>query len=136
MSPEARVRGGSPGPAFGYAPRTESRFGRRGRVGDAAISVRWASTSPSDGRFSTAHLETTPDQLRGRFQELHARGEGYVEVATDDRRFPLLLMGFRGEHAVVHRSDGPESMSLLRGDGSVSSEDVVEVLIMDNLAAF
>lgn len=45
-------------------------------------------------------------------------------------------MGFRAGRAVVHRAEGPESLSLLRGDGSVPPDAVVEIPIMDELAIF
>jgi hypothetical protein len=104
-------------------------------MADPAISVRLAATSPSDGRFSAVHLTTTPDQLRNRFEELRARGGGYLEIGTGAQEFPQLLMGFRGNHAVIHLQDGPQSTWLLRGDGSTPSEDVVDVPIIDDLVA-
>jgi hypothetical protein len=118
------------------ALRTQVKFDRRRRLAEAAISVSWAATSPSDGRFSAVRLKTTPDQLRNRFTELRARGQGYLEIGVSAQEFPQLLMGFRGKHAVIHLQDGPQSMALLRGDGSLPSEDLVDVPIMDDLAAF
>ncbi len=48
----------------------------------------------------------------------------------------MLAMGFREGHAVIHRAEGPGAMSLLHGDGSVASDAVIEVLVMDELAFF
>ncbi|MER6557600.1 hypothetical protein ABT300_07500 [Streptomyces sp. NPDC001027] len=74
--------------------------------------------------------------LADRFNELRSRGQGYVEVRSPSRQFPVLSLAFRDDHAVVHLMSGTERMSLLAGDGSVSSGAEVEVPIMDDLTAF
>ena len=96
----------------------------------------WTGTSPNDGQFSPHELVSTLEQLERRFVELRARGQGYLEVRLPDSDFPLLTLGFRGEHAVVHAADSHEAITLHRGDGTVPLDDVVEVLIVDELARF
>jgi len=77
-----------------------------------AMEVVWAATSPDDGRFSPHEVVTTVEQLERRFIELRARGEGYLEVRLPDRDFPVLTMGFRGDHAVIHAAESRESIAL------------------------
>jgi glyoxylate carboligase len=48
----------------------------------------------------------------------------------------VLILAFRGDHAVVHLMSEAERMSLLAGDGIVPSGAEVEVPIMDDLAVF
>jgi hypothetical protein len=74
--------------------------------------------------------------LLERFDALRSQGQGYLEVEMLDDESPLLTVGFRGDHAVVHLSTGPESMSLLTGDGSVRPGDTVQVRIMDDPSEF
>ncbi|MFE5812939.1 hypothetical protein [Streptomyces sp. NPDC056479] len=50
--------------------------------------------------------------------------------------FPQLTLGFQGDQAVIHLFDDPETSSLLVGDGTVGADGVVEVPVMDDLAAF
>jgi hypothetical protein len=57
-------------------------------------------------------------------------------VRLPDRAFPVATVGFRGGLAVAHVADGPTSMALLRGDGSVSPDQLVEVPIMNDAAQF
>jgi hypothetical protein len=75
-------------------------------------------------------------ELLKRYCELRQRGEGYVEVRLPEHEFPVVTVGFRGDFAVAHVADGPTSMALLRGDGSVPPARLVEVLIMDDVSAF
>lgn len=100
------------------------------------MDVVWTATSPSEGRFSPREVVSTVEQLECRFLELRACGQGYLEVRLAERDFPLLTLGFRGEHAVVHAEDSHESSTLRRGEGAVPSDVVVEVLIFDELARF
>ncbi|MFF7165055.1 hypothetical protein ACFZBP_27430 [Streptomyces sp. NPDC008086] len=75
-------------------------------------------------------------RLRGRIDELLARGQGYLEVPLSAGEFPVLTLGVRHGHAVVHLFRDAASVSLLVGDGSVPSDAAVEVPIMDDLAEF
>jgi hypothetical protein len=99
------------------------------------LQVAWAATSPNSGRLAP-EVESTFDELLARFRELRARGEGYLEVRNPDRDFPAITMGFRDGRAVIHVAHGPESLALLRGDDSVSPNEQVEVLIIDEPAVF
>lgn len=74
------------------------------------MEVVWAATSPDDGQFSPHEVVSTVEQLERRFLDLRARGEGYLEVRLQHQDFPLLTMGFRGDHAVIHAADSPESI--------------------------
>ncbi|NYF57893.1 hypothetical protein HDA35_003724 [Micromonospora purpureochromogenes] len=100
------------------------------------MNVVWAGTSPTSGRFLLAEIKSTAAELFDRFGELRSRGEGYLEVRMPDRDFPLLTVGFRGEHAVIHLADAPESMSLLEGDNSVPIDEPVEVPVMGDSVEF
>lgn len=68
--------------------------------------------------------------------ELRTRGQGYIEVRLPTGEFPLLTMGFRGNHAVLHLFQDVETGSLLVGDGSVAANAVIDVPIMDEQAEF
>jgi hypothetical protein len=82
-----------------------------------------------------AHVRKA-EAFSDRFSDLRSRGQGYVEGRSPDREFPVLILAFRGDHAVVHLMSDTERMSLLVGDGTVPSGAEVEVPIMDDLAAF
>jgi hypothetical protein len=96
----------------------------------------WAATSPASGRFSPTEVTSTVAELLERYRQLKQRGEGYLEVRLPDSKFPVVTVGFRAGVAVAHAADGPTAMALLRGDGSVPSDQPVEVLIMDEAAEF
>ncbi|WUP46588.1 hypothetical protein OG766_05450 [Streptomyces sp. NBC_00259] len=96
----------------------------------------WAATSPESGRFSPGERSSDVRGLSDRFSQLRARGQGYLEVRLPSSELPQLTLGFRGDHAVMHLIDGSEAMSLLVGDGSVTSGAAVDVPIVDDLTAF
>ncbi|MFG2576124.1 hypothetical protein [Streptomyces sp. NPDC048481] len=100
------------------------------------MSVVWAATSPESGLFYPVERCSEVKDLSDRFNELRSRGQGYVEVRSPNREFPVLSLAFRDDHAVVHLMSSTERMSLLVGDGTVPSDAEVEVPIMDDLAAF
>ena len=100
------------------------------------VEAVWAASSPVSGRFSPSEVTSTAAELLERYRQLRERGEGYVEVRLPNRGFPVVTVGFRGGLAVAHVADGPTSMALLRGDGSVSPDQLVEVPIMDDAAQF
>ncbi len=75
-------------------------------------------------------------ELSDRLNELRSRGQGYVEVRSPDAEFPILILAFRDDHAVVHLMSSTERMSLLAGDSTVPSGAEAEVPIMDDLAVF
>ncbi|MET7745529.1 hypothetical protein [Streptomyces sp. NPDC005385] len=74
--------------------------------------------------------------LYARLSDLRSRGQGYIEVRSSNRDFPVLTMAFRDDHAVVHLESAPERMSLLAGGDTLPSDAEVEVPIMDELAVF
>ncbi|MET9122552.1 hypothetical protein [Streptomyces sp. NPDC004528] len=96
----------------------------------------WAATSPESGRFTSTEEPSVVRELSERLSELRSRGQGYIEVRLPNLEFPTLMLGFRGDHAVVHLLSAPERMSLLAGDGTLPSHAEVEVPIMDELALF
>ncbi|WP_326659191.1 hypothetical protein [Streptomyces canus] len=100
------------------------------------MSVVWAATSPGSGLFHPVERRSEVADLSGRFNDLRSRGQGYVEVPSPNREFPVLILAFRDDHAVVHLMSDAERMSLLVGDGTVPSGAAVEVPIMDDLAVF
>ncbi|MER7807367.1 hypothetical protein [Streptomyces sp900116325] len=100
------------------------------------MSVVWAATSPESGRFSPVEKRSEVRDLSDRLHDLRSRGQGYIEVRSPNREFPVLMLGFRDDHAVVHLMSDAEGMSLLAGDGTLPSDAEVAVPIMDELAAF
>ncbi|MDF2273276.1 hypothetical protein P2Q00_49000 [Streptomyces coacervatus] len=100
------------------------------------MSVVWAATSPESGLFDPVERRSEVKDLSDRFNDLRSRGQGYVEVRSPDREFPVLILAFRDDHAVVHLMSDTERMSLLVGDGTVPSGAEVELPIMDDLAVF
>ncbi|MFH9892314.1 hypothetical protein ACH4OQ_19925 [Streptomyces luteogriseus] len=100
------------------------------------MSVMWAATSPESGLFHPVERRPEVKDLSDRFNDLRSCGQGYVEVRSPDKEFPVLTLAFRGDHAVVHLLSAAERMSLLAGDGIVPSGVEVEVPIMDDLAVF
>lgn len=100
------------------------------------MSVVWAATSPESGLFDPVERRTEVKDLSDRFDDLRSCGQGYVEVRSPDREFPVLTLAFRVDHAVVHMMSDTERMSLLAGDGAVSSGAEVEVPIVDDLTVF
>ncbi|MEU6251563.1 hypothetical protein [Streptomyces sp. NPDC047043] len=100
------------------------------------MSVLWAATSPESGLFHPVERRSEAKDLSDRFNDLRSCGQGYVEVRSPDREFPVLILAFRDDHAVVHLLSDTERMSLLVGDGTVPSGAEVEVPIMDDLAVF
>ncbi|WP_416980827.1 hypothetical protein [Streptomyces sp. T028] len=93
-------------------------------------------TSLESGRFTPGQRRSELPELTGDFNKLRSRGQGYLEVRLPDTEFPQLTLGFRDDHAIIHRFTNEESMSLLIGDGTVPAEATVDVPIMDDLTAF
>ena len=95
----------------------------------------WAAT-PEDGRFTGAEVTATARALRTALDELAARGERLPRSSTNKRGLPHITLGFRAGRAVVHRFDSADSVSLHVGGGSVPSDAVVDVPILDESASF
>ncbi|MEV8593614.1 hypothetical protein [Streptomyces sp. NPDC052012] len=100
------------------------------------MSMVWAATSPESGRFDPVERRSEMKELSDRFNDLRSSGQGYVEVRSSYREFPVVMLAFREGHAVVQLMSDAERMSLLVGDGTVPSGTEVEVPIMDDLAVF
>jgi transposase len=106
------------------------------RVGSAEMSVTWAATALESGRYSAVERDSDVGELADHFNELRSRGQGYIEVRLPVSEFPLLALGFQGDQAVIHRFDDAERSSLLVGDGTAAADAMVDVPVMDDLAAF
>ncbi|MEE1671584.1 hypothetical protein RCR19_39870 [Streptomyces sp. WAC07094] len=100
------------------------------------MSVMWAATSPESGLFHPDERRLEVKDLSDRFSNLRSRGQGYLEVRSPNREFPVLILAFRDNHAVIHLMSDTERMSLHVGDGTVPSGAEVEIPIMDDLAVF
>jgi hypothetical protein len=100
------------------------------------MSVVWSMTSLESGRFSAGDKCLELSNLADDFNALRSRGQGYLEVRLPGDSFPQMTLGFRGDYAIIHLFSDGESVSLLIGDGTVPSEAMVEVPIMDDLAVF
>lgn len=81
-------------------------------------------------------VERAQGHLWERIEELRARGRGYLEIPLPGSEFPVLTLGLRHGHAVVHLFQDAEKVSLLVGDGSVPPDAAAEIPIMDDLAEF
>ncbi|MEV6989122.1 hypothetical protein AB0N87_07745 [Streptomyces sp. NPDC093228] len=100
------------------------------------MSVMWAATALESGQFSAFERRSDAGDLADHFNELRTRGQGYLEVRLSGSEFPLLTLGFQGDQAVIHLFDDAERSSLLIGDGTASADAIVEVPVMDDVAAF
>ncbi|MFJ4894724.1 MULTISPECIES: hypothetical protein [unclassified Streptomyces] len=100
------------------------------------MSVVWTATSPESGLFDPVERRSGVKDLSDRFNDLRSCGQGYLEVRSPDRGFPVLVVAFRGSHAVVHLMSDAARMSLLGGDGIVPVGAEVEVPIMNDLTVF
>jgi hypothetical protein len=96
----------------------------------------WAATSPESGYFSVVERCSEAGDLSASFSQLRSRGQGYLQVRLPESDYPLLTLGFRGDHAVVHLFSDAEAVSLLVGDGTTPSDTVVDVPIMEDPAEF
>jgi hypothetical protein len=105
--------------------------GKRGRM-----SVVWAATSPESGLFHPVEGRSEVKDLSDRFNDLRSYGQGYLEVRSPNREFPVLILTFRDDHAIIHLFTDEESAFLLVGDGTVPSDVTVDVPIMDDLTSF
>src|SRR5688572_27319513 len=104
-------------------------------AGGIALEVVWMATDDS-GQLPSDLVTSTLDDLRARVRALRAGGEGYVIVSRPGNLYPVLLVGFRGEDAVVHLQPDDETMILLNGDGSVPDDQQADVLIIEETATF
>jgi hypothetical protein len=100
------------------------------------VEVVVAATSTESGRFDPVERFIDVDDLLRLFDQLTGIGQGYLEVRSTEREFPLVMVGFRGGFAVMHCASTPDQTALLYGDGSVAAEATIEVPIMDELAIF
>lgn len=96
----------------------------------------WAATSPESGWFRAGETCSGAAELADRLNALRDRGQGYLEVWLQGREFPMLTLGFQGSRAVMHLFEGADRVSLLVGDGTAAVDDMVDVPIMDEPAAF
>lgn len=97
------------------------------------MSVVWAATSPSSGRFE-ARREGDASELFTRLEELRVAGSGYLEAGHTGREheLPYLSLHFKGDRAVIERFNQDGSISLLYGDGSAPSGEVIHVPLLDD----
>ncbi|WP_371799007.1 hypothetical protein OG963_14315 [Streptomyces sp. NBC_01707] len=100
------------------------------------MSVVWSMTSPESGVFHPGERRSELRDLTDEFNELRSHGQGYLEVRLPDNEFPQLTLGFQSDHAIIHLFTSEESMSLLSGDGTVSSEVTIDVPIMSEMSTF
>ena len=95
-----------------------------------------AATSVETGRFAVIERSVDRDELIRLVDQLSSMDEGYLEVHPLSNAYPTLLVGFGRRCAVVQCMSSADSMALLMGDGSVVGAELVDVLIMDDLASY
>ncbi|MBB3101573.1 hypothetical protein FHR83_009302 [Actinoplanes campanulatus] len=103
------------------------------------MEVVWSATELKSRRFHPTPVRSDPAELDHHFRQLRRRRiRGYIEVEIPSVESPRLAIGFRGEHAVIHKVvAAPVAQSfLLAGDGTVPNEAYIQVPIMDELARF
>ncbi|GGJ28367.1 hypothetical protein [Streptomyces brasiliensis] len=100
------------------------------------MSVAWTATTLESGRYSAVERGSDVRELADHFNQLRSHGQGYLEVRLPGSEFPRLTLGFQGDQAVIHLFDDAERSSLLIGDGTAAADAVVDVPVMDDLAAF
>jgi len=96
------------------------------------MSVNWAATSPTTGRYSGVYHSSSGAELLERVADLRTRGAGYLEIEIAGRDYPALSLAFAGDRAVLHLWSDEGRMALLGGDGSVPMDEDVEVPTMDD----
>jgi hypothetical protein len=100
---------------------------------DNTMDIWWAATSLGSGYFVANETNSNIDEFVERFEDLKARGQGYLEVRRADN-FPTLTFGFRRGLAVIHLMTSLESIALLVSDKTNKGDAWVP--IMDDLAEF
>jgi hypothetical protein len=99
------------------------------------MTVVWSGTT-EDGSFRAVESETSEEELTRHLDALRSVGKGYVEVRHPDAAHPVVTLGFTGDRAVVQVFRTADTMLVLVGDGSVPSEQLVSVPVMDEDAPF
>ena len=121
------MSGPSPYPAESSAGGAD---GCRGAAEAQKMTVEWSATSSETGWFSSAVMRSDFKELKDRFIALRFLGEGLLEVALPTEDSPQVVLGFRGDHAIVQQlrslDEDPKSF-LLVGDGSVPWYGTVKV---------
>lgn len=100
------------------------------------MRLEWMAISPETGRFPALSTESETEDLVQRFDQLRARGEGYLDIRRAGDEYPALMLGFRGDNAVLHLSSDEQTISLLRGGGRVSPFDTIEIPTPDEPVEF
>ncbi|QNS03420.1 hypothetical protein [Streptomyces xanthii] len=96
----------------------------------------WSATTPETGLFSGLERHSALADLADRFARLRTLGRGYLEVRLPEGDLPCLTLGFRNDHAVLHRYDESGGLSLHAGDGATAPSTEVEVPIMNEPTEF
>jgi hypothetical protein len=100
------------------------------------MKPEWVATVSYPGRYHAGVIAGALDDLRAQVEPVRAHGEGYLEVSRPGSDYPALFVGFRGERAVVHFQEVPESMYQMNGDGSVPADAEIDVVILSEVMTF
>ena len=98
--------------------------------------MRLERNRPNYREVHSVNQRSHVQALIERVEYLRERGSGYVEVSHPGRPFPWLALSFAGDNGVVHQFTSPEQSLLLRGDGSMSGDLLVEVPVMEEMHPF
>jgi len=96
------------------------------------MTVRWAATSPTTGRFDASE-QSGLDSLRDRYSRLQARGQGYVEV-RGVADYPVVTLGFKDGVAAIQAFRDDSTVIVLRSGALLQTE--VQIPVMDEPAVF
>ena len=98
------------------------------------MTVTWAATEPSSGRFVPLEVTGGPTDLARRFELLRQHGAGYLEVRRE-HDYPVLTLGFADDDAVLHLFTDADTVRLLLNVQPARAEPAI-VTVMDEPTEF
>jgi hypothetical protein len=97
------------------------------------LELDWLATKPASR--GVLRRSDVPSFL-ARVEALRQEGAGYVEGSRADTPFPALALSFSNGYGAVHQFASEDTILLLRGDGSLSATEDVELPVQDDFTTF